>query len=164
LRSSGHVSPWSVLMLTPTARHTRSLPNKARVFVAFVCLAIAGLQIWREWTSYNSELSDAEVQSFNLAKSLAQHADDMFDVANTALLAIVELAEREGFGSEAVKRLHDLMARDVVEQPRLRGMFVYDERGFWLASSLSEIPSDVNNADRPYFRHHRESRDRGAYL
>jgi hypothetical protein len=131
-------------MLPPPARRTRSLPNKPRVFVTFVRLAIAGLDIWREWTSYNAELSDAEYQSLDLAKSFAQHADDGFEVANTALLAIVELGKRERLGSESVKRLHDLMALDVVEQPRPPGMFVYDERGFWPAGSLSEMPRGVN--------------------
>jgi diguanylate cyclase (GGDEF)-like protein/PAS domain S-box-containing protein len=151
-------------MLPTTTRYARSLPYKARAFVAFVCLVLAGLHIWREWTAYEAELSDAEVTSYNLARSLAQHADDTFDVANTALLAIVNQAERDGLGPASIKRLHDLMALDVAEQPRLRGLFVYDQRGYWLASSLSEVDSDLNNADREYFRHHRDSRERGAHL
>jgi PAS domain S-box-containing protein len=142
----------------------RSLPSRAVLFVGIVCLALATLEGWREWTSYNADLDEAEMQSFNLAKSLAQHADDTFEIADTVLVGMVERVETDGTSPAALARLGRLLADRVAEQPRLSNLFIYDEDGRWLANSLPQQPVSLNNSDRAYFQHHKSSSDRKPHL
>ena len=40
--------------------------------------------------------------------------------------------------------------------PRIRGLFVYDENGNWIATSQRINAAGLNNSDRDYFRYHRQ--------
>jgi hypothetical protein len=142
----------------------RSLPLKATAFVAAVCLLLAIMGGWREWTSRDREAASAEVETFNLAQSLAQHADDTFSLADTALIGLIERVETAGTSPAALAQLNHLLRTVAAEVPRIQGLFIYDEDGNWIASSLDHLPSDLNNADREYFRFHRDSPDRGPHL
>jgi predicted negative regulator of RcsB-dependent stress response len=56
----------------------RRLPLWAAGFVTLACLAVLALSGWREWSSRQVDLKNAEVDMANLARSLTQHADDNF--------------------------------------------------------------------------------------
>lgn len=47
---------------------------------------------------------------------------------------------------------------------RIRGIFVYDETGRWLATTEHVDFSRLNNSDREYFRQHRVSPDKGTLI
>jgi PAS domain S-box-containing protein len=51
------------------------------------------------------------------------------------------------------------MRMRVASQPLLRGLFLVDERGNWLANSVLGASRNLNYADRDYFRHHRDIDD-----
>ena len=70
-----------------------------------------------------------DVATSNLARAMAQQADDTFKEADTALLGIVERVEVDGTGPAALKRLHDNLVMRRQELPQLDGLFVYDENG-----------------------------------
>jgi hypothetical protein len=142
----------------------RSLPSRAAVFVVFVCLSLAAMEAWREWTAYQGEIKEAETQSFNLAQSLAQHADDTFEIADTVLLEIVNRVETDGMSPTALNRLTVILGARVAQQQRLQGLLIYDETGRWQSNSLNQFPEDLNSSDRDYFQYHLKSRDTGPHL
>jgi two-component system, sensor histidine kinase and response regulator len=145
---------------------SRRLPLTARVtlFVFCICAALIVLEGWRIWNAHEQALQGTAVDAANLARAIGQHAQDTVKTADTALVGMVERLENEGTGPEQMARMNRLLALRVAEMPALKGLFVYDETGAWIASSLPAIPSNANNADREYMIYHRNHTDRGPHL
>src|SRR5689334_19815617 len=110
------------------------LPLWAAGFVVLICLAILGLSAWREWESRNAELRNAETDVANLAHSLVQHADDTFELADTILVGLVHRLELDGMGPDTIEKLQTYLPTRK-SSDRIRGIFVYDETGRWLATT-----------------------------
>ena len=71
----------SLAMSSPRRkRGSIHLPISAGAFVALICVAILVLSGWREWSSREAELKNAEVDVANLSESLTQHADDTLEL------------------------------------------------------------------------------------
>lgn len=134
------------------------------VLVGIVCVGVVGMELNDEHGQRAQEIARIERTTSNLARSLAQHADDTLEMADTALVGLVERIETDGTSPAAIRRLNRVLALRTEALPRLRGLFVYGEDGDWLATSLPGAKPGLNDADRDYFRHHRASRDRGPYL
>ncbi|OKO79777.1 diguanylate cyclase [Bradyrhizobium sp. NAS96.2] len=135
----------------------------AAAFVALACVAIIALSCWREWSSRQLELKNAETDMANLARSLTQHAEDTFELTDTVLNVLVNQFELEGTGPAAVAKVQAFLARRRAVN-RIHGVFVYDETGRWLATSEPVTFTNLNNSDREYFQHHRASAERGTYI
>ncbi len=63
-----------------------SLTGLVLGFVIIVCLSLVLMDGWRSWTARKSQLQEAEVSTANMARAIAQHADDTIKAADTALL------------------------------------------------------------------------------
>ncbi|MFZ6647654.1 sensor domain-containing diguanylate cyclase [Undibacterium sp. TJN25] len=136
---------------------TRSAPITllAVFFVVLVCASLAFIDGWRSWAARKNQLAEAQIATANMARSIAQHADDTIKGADTSLLGLVERVQADGTGPAAVARLHKLMALRVAELPQLAGLFIYGENGEWIVHSQAATPANANNADRDYFIYHR---------
>jgi diguanylate cyclase (GGDEF)-like protein/PAS domain S-box-containing protein len=141
-----------------------SLGRRSLGFTLLVCLALAGLEGWTGWRDYDASVRQVTTANSNLARSLVQHTEDMLDRADTVLAALAERVRVDGTGPAARARLDDLLRREAQRPPAALSFFVYDADGAWLASSLPQTPGSMSNADREYFRHHRESADPQPYL
>ncbi|MCP3473189.1 diguanylate cyclase [Bradyrhizobium sp. CCGUVB1N3] len=139
------------------------LPFWAAGFVVLICIVILALSGWREWETRNAELRNAEVDVANLAKSLVQHADDTFELADTLLVGLVHRLELDGMGPDTIAKLQTYLPTRKSSN-RIRGIFVYDETGRWLATTEQIDLSKFNNSDREYFQHHRASPDRNTLI
>jgi diguanylate cyclase (GGDEF)-like protein/PAS domain S-box-containing protein len=137
----------------------KRLPLAAAAFVVMVCLAILALSAWREWKLRDAALENAEVEVANLARSLTQHAEDSFELADSLIGGLVNQLEMDGTSPAAIAKLQDVIDLRKATLGRIRGLFVYDETGRWLATSETVNPAGLNNSDRDYFRHHRDSPD-----
>lgn len=140
------------------------LPIWAVVFLTLICVAIFAMSSWREWSTRNAELKNTEIDMANLAQSLAQHAADTFELADTVLNGVVHRLEVDGNGREAITRLQTFIDMRRPKLGRIRGLFVYDETGRWLATTEPVSLNGLNNSDREYFRRHAESDDRGLLI
>jgi diguanylate cyclase (GGDEF)-like protein/PAS domain S-box-containing protein len=138
----------------------KRLPQLAGGFVALVCAAIIALSAWSEWASREKELSESEVELGNLARSLTQHADDTFELAQSLLTGIVLTLETEGLDQGNVARLQAVLNARKSSLGRIRGLFIYDDAGRWLATTEAVDLAAYNNGDRDYFRYHKQSPDR----
>jgi diguanylate cyclase (GGDEF)-like protein len=127
----------------------------ATVFVSVVCLSLVGIDVWRSLNARSFLLQDMERLGANVARAMAQQADDTIKAADTALADLVERLETEGQGDKAVARLQKQMQAQVANLPQLVGLFVYDENGRWLVNSRGQLSQAYNNADREYFIYHR---------
>ncbi|MFC6477668.1 hypothetical protein ACFQDN_15720 [Pseudomonas asuensis] len=66
------------------------------LFLVTVCLSMVALTAWQVWNSRSVQISEGEVMTSNLAKSLAQHAQDTFTEADTVLIGLQERMEIDG--------------------------------------------------------------------
>jgi diguanylate cyclase (GGDEF)-like protein/PAS domain S-box-containing protein len=145
------------------AGHKR-LPLIAAGFVVMVCVAILALSGWREWMMRDAALESAEVDVANLARSLTQHADDTFELADSLIGGLVDRLEMDGTSPAAIAKLQEVIDLRKATLGRIRGLFVYDQTGRWLATSESVDLAKFNNGDRDYFKHHRDSPDTGTLI
>jgi diguanylate cyclase (GGDEF)-like protein/PAS domain S-box-containing protein len=153
-------------MMTPSFRDVdhAHLVTRAAAFVALVCIVILALSGWREWVSRNTELKNAEADMSNLARSLTQHADDTLEIADTILIGMVYRLENGGAEPAALARLQTFLDLRKATLSRVRGLFVYGEDGGWLVTTEKIDLAGLNNSDRIYFQHHRESTDRNTLI
>ncbi|WP_159992501.1 diguanylate cyclase domain-containing protein [Roseomonas sp. 18066] len=141
-----------------------SLSRGSVTFTLLVCFALVGLEGWTGWRDYHASVQRATTANSNLAQSLVQHTEDVLDRADTVLAQLVERVTLDGTGPALRARLDDLLRREAERPPGALSFFVYGADGGWLASSLPQTPGSMSNADREYFRRHRESADPQPYL
>lgn len=111
-----------------------------------------------------AQLRELSIATENLARSLAQHADDTFKLADTTLVSLSERVAKDGTSPEALARLHELMMLQVKELPALVSVIFHDKDGRWLANSHAGKTAPRSNADREYFIYHRDHPDLGPHI
>jgi diguanylate cyclase (GGDEF)-like protein len=136
----------------------------ATVFVSVVCLSLVVVDVWRSLNARAGQLQEMERLGANVARAMAQQADDTIKAADTALADIVERIETEGLQPAATARLQKQMAAQVTNLPQLAGLFVYDEQGRWIVNSRALLNQTYNNADREYFNYHRTHAARAPHV
>jgi diguanylate cyclase (GGDEF)-like protein len=142
----------------------RSITFRTTAFVAIVCFTLVAIDCWNSWQAREVQLRQMNVATSNLARAMAQQADDTIKEADTALISIVERVEHDGTGPAAIERLRKVLAMQVAGLPQLNALHIYDEDGNWVANSRPAIPENLNNANRPYFVFHREHEERGPHI
>lgn len=142
-----------------TKRNTR-LPLVASAFVVAACFAVLCLSVWREVALRNADLENAETEAANMAKSLMQHAEDTIELAEATLLGLVGRLEQNGTGTIQISALQSFLDSRSDSLGRMRGLFVYDAEGEWLATTEKVDIRGLNNSDRAYFQYHRAHDDR----
>lgn len=135
----------------------RSAARGLKAFVVVVCLVILGLEGWRDWSEREQEIDRISAETLNLAKSLVQHAEDTFVVADSLLVDVVDRVESGGALPDSIKRLDAFLIERVQSLQRIKSLSVYEDDGFLLTSSLPGHRGKVNALDQRFFRHHRES-------
>jgi signal transduction histidine kinase len=141
----------------------RALFASGILFVAFVSLLLIGLDLEQSWTAHDARMQQARTETENLARSLAQHAQDVFETSDAILKGLRDTLAHEGTSPEAIRLLEHRMRTQVANQTYIHSLFVFDELGRWVASSLPapefEAVRDVNYANRNFFSYHRGHND-----
>ncbi|MCG7392280.1 sensor domain-containing diguanylate cyclase [Microvirga sp. ACRRW] len=140
-------------------RKTYSSSRWLKIFVALICLIILGLEGWRDWTERQDEFTRIEGEMRNLAKSLTQHAEDTFNLADAILVDIVDRIERQGTSPQDMAGMQAFFSERIQTLQALKTLTVFSENGFVLSSSLPGHTT-VNAQHYTFFRHHAASLDR----
>jgi diguanylate cyclase (GGDEF)-like protein len=150
----------------PAERETKrgNAKRNAILFVLLVCLCLCGMSGWSVWMAHAVKMEEAGIATANMNRALAQHADDTLRAADAVLVGLVERIENDGTGPASVRRLQLLLRARAAELKSLNGIFVYDEQGRWIVHSQAATPARANNADREYFRYHKQNVDLGAHV
>jgi hypothetical protein len=140
-----------------TKRHARRTPTELAVLglVVFICLTLLGTEAWREFHAREVELGETRVAAENMARSLAQHAEQSFDAIELVLTGIVDRLENDAATPDLAARLHDMMAMRVAQRPEIRQIVVLDAAGKWRFASTATLRTDIDNSDRPYLAFYR---------
>ncbi len=134
------------------------------VFMLFMTATLIGVDSWRAWRSRNAQMQDAQVATANMARAIAQHADDTIKAADVAILGIEQQLNQDGWSEAALLRLRKALIQRVEQVQQINGLFVYDSKGERVLHSLPFTPTISNNSDRAYFIYHRDNPDENAYL
>ncbi|MFJ3481811.1 diguanylate cyclase [Pseudomonas sp. NPDC090202] len=128
----------------------------AGISILLVCLSIGSITLWQLRQTRIHELETASTTVANLSRSIAQQADDTFDQADIPVAGIVERLSYDGFGAASSSRMHDFLRATAASVEQIQGLFIYDKDGNWAATSMNHMPPNANNADREYFKFHRD--------
>ncbi len=147
-------------------RRGAGVPAYATVVAAIVvvCTLLVGFDAWRTWEARSLQIAADKAETANLARSLAQHAHDTMQAADTVLVGLRQAAETAGLAPEKLAALRATMAVSIAALPTLHGLFVYDANGRWIVSSAADATGTMTNSDRAYFRYHRSNADRGGHV
>jgi diguanylate cyclase (GGDEF)-like protein len=137
---------------------------QAGVFVVIVAATLILFNAWQIWNAHQRDLQSADHESANLARSLAQHADDTFMQTDSTLSDLTERIQSDGLGQKQQLRLQKVMQSQVGNLPQLHGLFVYDAQGNWIVTSSGRFVQNANNADREYFKYHLDHNSNTIYI
>jgi len=137
--------------------NTKSLSRPAALYVAAICVAILGLEVWREWNSYEAAVARAAASSLNLAHSLRQHADDTYELAEDMVSSIAYAVQAAGFDEDGLAQVEARMRQAVSNSSRLLRLDIYDADGNWLATTAENRPPGPRQTSFSYFQNHRAS-------
>ncbi|WP_184408939.1 sensor domain-containing diguanylate cyclase [Xanthomonas sp. 3075] len=155
-----------VATVTSTTKRWRQ--QARRIALHFVLTITWILLLGSEYCSIHEEraaaLRTAQTQSLNLANLLAQHASDTLAIAEAVLSGLVSRVEHDQQSAMARSAMHDFLVDEAQRSDRLHGIFIYAADGSWVSSSLDGMPKHRNNADRAYFKYHRDHRDASSLL
>lgn len=140
-----------------------SASGATALFVLAVCLTVILHEIVRIWTQYEDAISDIRKDTSNLARSMIQHAEDTFRIADAILINSVERIEGEGRDTATLERLRRLFQEEVARLPQLRGLSILDENGISIVNSLV-VTQPIDFSDRDYFQYHVSHEDRMAHI
>jgi diguanylate cyclase (GGDEF)-like protein/PAS domain S-box-containing protein len=132
-------------------------------FVLSVCAVLIGHEAFRIWTSRDVTLQDARKDTANLARSLAQHAEDTIRTVDAVLISMVERMEVGSHDGSAIERLRRLFREEAARLPQVKNLIIVDQNGIALVDKLPTTDR-VSVADREYFQHHRSHQDRIAHV
>ncbi|WP_218274282.1 MULTISPECIES: response regulator [unclassified Pseudomonas] len=141
-----------------------SLTSRMTLLIFIMCTVLVGSDIWRSFTARSVQLGEVTIATANLARAMAQHADDTFKEADLVLSGVVERVQRDGTTPSALERLHQLFISRCSELSQLDGLYLFDRNGELLTSSLPGPLRSYNNADREYFIFHQTHPDLGVHI
>lgn len=146
------------------AAKRRSIKLLALSILVVAGAALAAAYGWSSWQLRRLELSNAEISTSNLTHALADQASSAFKMVDTVLVGMVNRIEHDGLPATDRDALYKLMMDHLAELPALQGLFVYDASGTWIVNSAGQSFNGRNNADRAYFRFHRDSPERDVHI
>ena len=144
------------------ARRPRQWTAFQRMALGFVIVASLiplAIDTPRILTGHTRAIADSNRNTTNLARAIAQHADDTFRTADDALGAFVERIEADGSGNAALIRIRHAFDARAPALSALKQLAFADARGTIVVGS-APAPLAVNIADQPYFHFHRDHPDR----
>ncbi|TWB03741.1 sensor domain-containing diguanylate cyclase [Bradyrhizobium stylosanthis] len=130
-------------------------------FVALMSACVLGLVAWKAALGRESVLTRNEEDIQNLVHSLARHAVHSFQAPDVAMNGLVDLLKYRK--PDIAARFNAHLASTVRSLPQLRELKVLDSNGAAIYSSAATLVSH-NNADRDYFRFHRDNPDAGLHI
>lgn len=141
-----------------------SLGRSMTLYLLFLLIAVLLFSLWTLNRSWQQVIADAENLAVNLSVSQTRQAEDTF-LQTEITLRMIKNAIPEGDTAKVnAAQLDPILAEMQSRLPQLYGLFVYDAQGRWVANSAQSKPVNLNNADREYFRYHRENPRDGIHI
>lgn len=136
------------------------------IIMAAMAIVILLLGLNAVWTfqERTDTLEHIRADTDDLARSLAQHASDMIQSADVALVDLRDRVEVDGMAVDQLSRLQTMMLARMRAMPMIHDLFVDDATGDRIAASTAIINPPMNSSDREYFQYHASHASRGLHF
>lgn len=148
-------------MRKATSRSPDAVMLAFLLLISLLVMAVSGGSLWQSW---RHSVEETERQARNQALSLARQAEDTFFQVQLTLDDLSRRADDIFLQPAEWNGPRGLLAQQQRQLTQLQGLFVYDTRGDWLATSASGFPAQANSADRDYFIWHSQHSDTGIRI
>ncbi len=118
----------------------RGLDVRAVLYVAAICVAVLGLEFWREWVARDVAMLAAGREAQNLAFSLRLNAEDTFAEAESVLGSVVSQIEANGGRAESMPGLQVILDRRLGMRSLLDGIHVIEHDGSVVRTTAQNRP------------------------
>lgn len=149
--------------VTPHARKL-SLRQLMIIFLLAIVSVVVLINGWLIWNSWQQTIASAQDDANNLSQSLSRQAEDTFLQVDLTLQDISDRINLVGLNQPQLGYLQELLSSRTSSLPQLNGLAIYDAQGNWLVTSRGNIPKQINNSDREYFRYHQTHIDSKVYI
>lgn len=136
----------------------------ARWLIGFVVLALLATNAWLVVTTRQHEIAQAYQVNTNLARAVAERVEVSIAQVEHILDSLVQELERSEIASDKVSDLQPVLVNHVARTEQIQALFVYNASGAWVATSEPRWDASFNNAERPYFSHHRSNPSGSALI
>jgi diguanylate cyclase (GGDEF)-like protein/PAS domain S-box-containing protein len=136
------------------ARNASRLMSRSKGLLIFVCGLFACFEAWREHAAFEATYEATRSDLMSVAQVLIENAEGNIENADVALRTVARLVI-DGAYPVGPEGLGAALREQAAQLPRLRGFFVYDNYGHIVGSSDRVNTTEVDNADRDYYRRHR---------
>ena len=148
-----------------SARLTPKALSRAMVsFIVLVGIALVFATLWQINESSKERIATAKISVSNIVRAVEQQAQDTIQQADNTLRDLAERVSHDGLGDEQRLRLSNILALNTTYIEGIQGLFIYNARGDWEASSFPGDIKNKNNGDRAYFSFHRDNTDKSVYI
>lgn len=141
-----------------------SIGKSMVIFLMVTAMTFLAVNGWSLWISWKYQLTVSENDGRNLSVSLARQAEDTFLQVDITLSDIVRQINSRSIEYAAQPEFAIQLKELQQKLPQLHGLFIYDMRGHWVATSGGYIPASANNSDREYFIWHQRYTDKGIHI
>jgi diguanylate cyclase (GGDEF)-like protein len=148
----------------PSLFKARSLTTGTLIFILLIGISLAGIAAWGSWQEHRKQFQNAEVTTSNMARALAQHAEDALLSVDNIVAGLVNTVESQNRHHVSSDELHEFLMSRVAEHPMLHGLFVLDQSGHPVVSSQPWMAKGFSYVDREYFKYHLQFADHGPYI
>jgi diguanylate cyclase (GGDEF)-like protein/PAS domain S-box-containing protein len=136
-------------------RNASRLMSQSKGLLIFVCGLFACFEAWRELAAFDATYDTARGDLMSVAQVLIENTEGNIENADVALRNVARLVV-DGAYRVGPEGLGSALREQAAQLPRLRGFFVYDNYGHIVASSDRVNTTEIDNADRDYYRRHRD--------
>ncbi len=140
------------------------LQSRLLLLVVLAAAAVVAADALSLLTAYRQTIDTAQSEAANLSRSLADEAHGVFQTMDTILVGLRERVERDGVGPAARARLAQLLRLRAEALPMVHRLVVIDEHGQPIVNSAATVPAPAAVLQRPAFRHHAATAERGPLL
>lgn len=141
-----------------------SLRQLMIIFLLAIVSVVILINGWLIWNSWQRTITSAQDDAHNLSQSLSRQAEDSFLQVDLTLQDVSDRISLIGLNQEQHGYLRELLSSRTDSLPQLNGMAIYDAQGNWLVTSKGNIPRQINNSDREYFRYHQTHNDARVHI
>jgi diguanylate cyclase (GGDEF)-like protein/PAS domain S-box-containing protein len=135
----------------------------ALLVIAVACLVPVVLDGRRIWLDRAVTISESNRDTANLARAIAQHAEDAVRMIDGAIGGFVERVEHDGTGLEARQRMQRFLTTRVKSIPSAKALSFIDARGIVIISSNPALVGTDLSA-RAFLAVHREDPSRASRI
>ena len=143
-------------------------PHRLIVGTLAVVAVLIGADSWRTWQARSDDIEQQQVDIANLARSLAQHAHDLFQTTDTLISGLRAMREADGVAQDKAEPVHLMLARHVETMPIIRDIMAFDKTGHLVVNAVRNSARLTGSAggvsDRDYFLYHQTHADRDLHV